>query len=85
VSDLGRERALSRALGLRFVRLLDIQWNDETQLQGLSVPARDHPSGDLALFPVHIESFRDVEDLLAERRIRKSNLRLQAKSSKPCG
>jgi hypothetical protein len=45
-------------LRLAVVRLLDIQWNDETQLQGLSVPARDHPSGDLALFPVHIELSR---------------------------
>jgi hypothetical protein len=68
VFDLGRERALSRALGLRFVRLLDIQWNDETQLQGLSVPAEIIHQVIWLYFRFTL-SFRDVEDLLAERGI----------------
>jgi hypothetical protein len=41
---------------------------DPDQLQRLPVPARDHPAGDLAVSPLTL-SFRDVEDLLAERGI----------------
>jgi hypothetical protein len=40
----------------------------------LSVPARDHPSGDLALFPVHIELSRRRR-FVGGTRNRRSNLR----------
>ena len=41
---------------------------EENQLRRISVPARGHTSGDLALLRFTL-SFRDVEDLLAERGI----------------
>ena len=39
------------------------------KLQWLPLSARDHSAGDLAVFSVRPLSFRDVEDLLAERGI----------------
>jgi hypothetical protein len=42
--------------------------DDQYQLRRLPLSARDYSTGDLALSPVHL-SFRDVEDLLAERGI----------------
>jgi hypothetical protein len=62
------EGIVTCALGLRFVRPLGSQGSEENQLQRVSVPARDHSVGALALPPVRV-SFRDVEDLLAERGI----------------
>src|SRR5271165_3802360 len=42
--------------------------HDESQLYRISVPSGDHSPGDLALLRFTL-SFRDVEDLLAERGI----------------
>jgi site-specific DNA recombinase len=43
------------ALGLRSLWRLGSQGNEENQLQPVSLPARDHSAGDLALSPVHLE------------------------------
>jgi hypothetical protein len=47
---------------------LDSQVDEEYRLRRLPLPACDHSAGDLAVFSIHL-SFRDVEDLLAERGI----------------
>jgi hypothetical protein len=56
------------ARDLRSPWWLRSQEDGENQLRRLSLPACDHSAGDLAVFRFTL-SFRDVEDLLAERGI----------------
>jgi hypothetical protein len=67
-SSIARRGVVTLAPDLRSHWWLDSQVDEEYRLRRLPLPACDHSAGDLAVFSIHL-SFRDVEDLLAERGI----------------